>query len=91
VAFGKLGLLPDDFWNLTPFEYQLMLQGRLEDEERYFEFLQNLAVGVMNSKFLKKPIKPPKQKQTNKKTKKQKSLDELKQQFGFINRKEVSG
>jgi Phage tail assembly chaperone protein, TAC len=91
VAFGKLGLLPDDFWNLTPFEYQLMLQGRLEDEERYFEFLQNLAVGVMNSKFLKKPIKPLKQKQTNKKTKKQKSLDELKQQFGFINRKEVSG
>lgn len=91
VAFGKLGLLPDEFWGLSPYEFHLMLKGKVEDEERYFEFLENLAVNIMNSKFLNKPAKLSKKNKSHKKDKKKKSLDELKQQFGFINRKEVSG
>jgi predicted translin family RNA/ssDNA-binding protein len=91
VAFGKLGLLPDEFWELSPYEFQLMLKGKVEDEERYFEFLENLAVNIMNSKFLKKPAKLAKNHKPHKTDKKKKSLDELKQQFSFINGKEMGG
>lgn len=57
-------MLPDEFWKLTPSEFNLMLEGKLEDEERYWENLRYLtawhAANIMNAcGNLKKKIKNP--------------------------------
>lgn len=97
LAYGKLGLLPNEFWELTPSEFHLMLEGRVEDEERFWENLQYLAAwhaaNIMNaSGNLKKRIKNPEELlgKKNKETKrgpKYKTPEEKKKELEELKRK----
>lgn len=35
IAYGFLGLRPDEFWRLTPKEYELMVEGHLESRRAF--------------------------------------------------------
>ena len=96
LAFGTLGLLPNDFWKLTPSEFVLMLEAHAQEQERYWDTLHHLlawhAANIMNAcGHLKNPVdvdkllgnkKKGKRKHKTEEDKKQ-ELERIKREFGF--------
>lgn len=85
---------PDEFWNLIPSEFLLLVDSHNEAEEKKWESYQQIlawhAANIMNaSGNLKRPVSVEKLIGKKKKTKKmdkeiqKKKLDELKKTFGF--------
>lgn len=63
TAYGVLGLLPEQFWNLTMREFRLMQKGylkKLEDEQIHnWDLLRTMAVFVLQPHMKKgKSLKP---------------------------------
>ena len=63
TAYGVLGLLPEQFWNLTMREFRLMQKGylkKLEDEQIHnWDLLRTMAVFVLQPHMKKgKRLKP---------------------------------
>jgi hypothetical protein len=56
IAYGQMGLKPDEFWNMSPREFVLMLRGYKEKQEREFDLWALSAYYSTNSMFWKKPI-----------------------------------
>ena len=94
TAYGVLGLLPEQFWDLTMREFRLMQKGylkKLEDEQIHnWDLLRTMAVFVLQPHMKKgKSLKPkdiiplPK----DKKSSKVKSLKERQEAALFARKK----
>lgn len=94
LAYGSLGMKPNEFWELIPSEFLLMVDAFNEAEERKWDNYQHIlawhAANIMNAAGnLKRPVsidqllnKKKKAQKMDKEIQKQK-LNELKKQFGF--------
>jgi hypothetical protein len=57
LAYGGLGLRPDEFWSMSPHDFYAMSNGFMAREDREMDKLAWLAAAVM-SPHITKPITP---------------------------------